>query len=94
MDTYSIALHQDEFSFPDDQEFDWSEAHIQFLVNLALSELDVGIPAQTNFRTFGVSEIVPGVRYSKAGYIESENGYFIISEDMMLHITVTYSRWD
>jgi hypothetical protein len=53
-------------------------------------ELDV----QKDFRNYGVSEIVEGVVYSKAAYIETEAGYFILSEGMLGHISVTYSRWD
>ena len=93
-DTRTMILEQDDFSFPGDKEFDWSKEQIQFLINLAISKSDMEIDTQTKFKNFGVSEVVKGIIYSKVAYIESESGYFIISEDMLLHLTVTYSRWD
>ena len=93
-DTHTMTLHQDDFSFPNDEEFNWTEEHIVYLVNYAVSNSDIDLNASMKFHNFGVVEIVKGIGYSKVAYIESDLGYFIISEDMMLHINVTYSRWD
>ena len=93
-DTHTMTLHQDDFSFPIGDEFDWSEEHIAFLVNHAVSTSDMELTTPMVFRNFGVTEVVKGTAYSKVAYVESGSGYFIISEDMMLHINVTYSRWD
>lgn len=98
-DTRTITLHQDDIPFINngdcgENEFDWSEEQIVLLVTHALSTSDLDLGTQTNFRSFGVREIVEGITYSKAAYIESDSGYFLISEDMLLHLNVTYSRWD
>jgi hypothetical protein len=39
-------------------------------------------------------EIVPGNSFSKVCYVESENGYFFVSIDMMEKINIIFSRWD
>lgn len=93
-DTYTITLHQDNLVFQNSDEFNWLEEQAKYLVNHAISNSDLGIDPQSEFRNFAVAEINPGIGYSKAAYIESESGYFIISEDMMLHLNVVYSRWD
>ncbi|MDD3592645.1 MAG: hypothetical protein PHO65_08390 [Sulfurovum sp.] len=93
-DTHTITVSQDDFSFPDNNEFNWTEEHVIFLVNYAVSNFDMELDTPMNFKNYGVTEIVKGIIYSKVAYIESQVGYFIISEDMMLHINITYSRWD
>lgn len=93
-DTHTMTLSQDDFSFPNDEEFNWTEDHVLFLVNYAVTNSDMELNPSMDFRNFGVTEIVKGIVYSKVAYIESDLGYFIISEDMMLHINVTFSRWD
>ncbi|MEZ9003807.1 hypothetical protein AB6E26_14080 [Vibrio splendidus] len=93
-DTYTVTLHQDDLTFQNGNEFDWSEGQISYLVNYAISNSEIGIDPQSDFKNFAVSEINPGIGYSKAAYIESESGYFIVSEDMMLHLNVVFSRWD
>ncbi|MDO6547318.1 hypothetical protein [Pseudoalteromonas carrageenovora] len=93
-DTYTVTVHQDDFSFPNNEEFNWTEEQIKVLVNYAIENYDVGISKQNQFKEFATSEINSGISFSRAAYIESESGYFIISEDMMLHLNVVYSRWD
>jgi len=93
-DTYAVTLHQDDLTFQNSDGFDWSEGQVTYLLNHAISTSEIGIDTQSDFRNFAVSEINPGIGYSKAAYIESESGYFIVSEDMMLHLNVVYSRWD
>jgi len=94
LDTRTITLHQDDINFPEDGEFNWSEEHIKIVVKLAFDCSDLELGEQKNFRNYGCSYISKGVDFSKAAYIETDSGYFHISEDMMLHINVTYSRWD
>jgi len=93
-DTHTMVVNQGKFSFPYAEEFEWKEGQVAFLVNLAVSNSDMEVETPMNFRNFGVNEIVEGIVFSKAAYIESEAGYFIVTEDMMTHIIVTYSRWD
>ena len=93
-DTHTVTLHQDNVSLPNNEEFNWSEGHVAFVVNLAVSTTPMEIETPMVFRNFGVKEVVEGTPFSKVAYIEANAGYFIISEDMMSHINVTYSRWD
>ena len=93
-DTHTMTLHQDDCSFPNGSEFNWTEEHVTYAVNHAVSKSDLEVSLPMEFRNFGISEIVKGTVYSKVAYVESNAGYFIISEDMMFHINVTYSRWD
>lgn len=92
LDTRHVVLHQDDINFPNNDEFNWSEDHIKLVVKLAYDQTDLGV--QKNFRNYGCQEILKSIVFSKAAYIESDSGYFHVSEDMMQHINVTYSRWD
>ena len=92
LDTRHVVLFEDDIKFPNGDEFDWSEEHIKIVVKLAYDQSDLG--TQENFRNYGCLEISKSVDTSKAAYIESDSGYFHVSEDMMQHINVTYSRWD
>ena len=92
LDTRTVVLHQDDITFPNADEFNWSEDHVQLVVKLAYDKSDLG--EQQNFRNYGCGQIVQTVVFSKAAYIETDSGYFHVSEDMMQHINVTYSRWD
>ena len=93
-DTHTMIFHKDHHTFPNNIEFNWTEEHITFVVNNAVSESDMEVNQPKEFRNFGFSEVIKGNVFSKVAYIESNEGYFIISEDMMEHINVTYSRWD
>jgi hypothetical protein len=91
---YTMTLNQDDFSFPNCEKFTWTEKQIAFIVNYAVFNSGIRLTTPMEFRNFGAKEIVKGIKRSTVGYIESKSGYFIISEDMMLHISVTYSCWD
>lgn len=91
-DTKTIVLHQDELDFLGDNEFGWSFADVEAVVKKAFDQTAVG--EQTNFRAFGVSEIVAGNSYSKVAFVETDSGYFTISASMLEHIIVTFARWD
>lgn len=91
---HTMTLSQCDLSFPNREKFAWTEKHIAFIVNHAVLNSGLRLTAPMKFRNFGAKEIVKGIKRSTVGYIESESGYFIISEDMMLHISVTYSCWD
>jgi len=93
-DTFTLTIHQDELFFPDNESFDFLENQVQFLVNLTISKSGLGLKTQEKFSNFAVTQVIETIIYSKVAYIESENGYFFISEDMMEHIIITYSRWD
>jgi len=90
-DTKTVTLHQDDLEFLSD-DFDWSSIHVKSVVKHAFDQTDIG--EQINFRNFGVAELVEGNANSKAAFVETDSGYFIVSTDMMLHIIVTFSRWD
>ena len=92
MDTKTITLYQDDLNFIGEDGLEWTASEVECIVRAAFDQTDIG--AQTNFRNFGTSEVVPGTSYSRAAYVETDSGYFFVSEDMMLHIIVTYSRWD
>lgn len=95
MDTRTVTLHQENLSFPNGKvEFEFSREHIEFVVREAFSSTDLNLTLPMKFKNYGVSQVTPGVLFSNVAYIESQNGYFIISEDMMQHINITYSRWD
>lgn len=94
MDTYCVTIHLDKVKFEGDTKFTWLEDQVKLLVNYAITHSEMTIDLQRDFEQFNVSEIAPGIDYSKAAYIQSENGYFIISVDMMRHANVVYSRWD
>lgn len=91
-DTKTVTLHEDDLDFLGDAEFGWSRDQVEAVVKHAFDQTDIG--EQASFRNFGVGELVQGIVFSKAAYVETGSGYFIISADMMQHIIVTYSRWD
>jgi len=93
-DTHTMTLNQDDFLFPDNEKFNWTKGQITFLVKYAVSISDMELVDPMEFKNLGVTEIVKDISYSKVAYIESQSGYFIISEDMMENINITYSRWD
>lgn len=90
-DTHTVTLHQDDLDFLGDDDFDWSLDQVKSVVKFAFDQTEIGV--QEAFRNYGVSEIVESVAYSKAAYVETNSGYFVLSVDMMLHIIVTFSRW-
>ena len=94
LDTKTIVLHQDNIPFPNNDEFNWSEGHITIVVKQAFDQSDLELGEQKNFRNYGFAQILKKNDFSKAAYIETDSGYFHVSEDMMEHINVTYSRWD
>ena len=91
-DTKTVTLHEDDLGFLGEDGFDWSPSQVQDVIKHAFDQTEIGV--QDNFRNFGVGEIVKGNDNSKAAFVETDSGYFIVSTDMMLHIIVTYSRWD
>ena len=95
-DTRTITLNQLDLEIPGAcDEFDISDqSQIEFVVDKAFSNTDLELDLPMEFRNFGVTEIVPDNGLSQAAYIETQSGYFFISEDMMSHINITYARWD
>jgi hypothetical protein len=91
-DTHTITLHEDDAGFPLNDDFDWSQPHVEAVVKHAFDNTAVG--AQSNFRSFGETQIVAGNDTSRVAYVETDSGYFVVSADMMSHVIVTYSRWD
>ena len=91
-DTKTITLHQDDLGFLNDCEFDWSQSQIQAIIKHAFDSSEIGV--QQNFRSFGTNEVIQGTSYSKVAYVETDSGYFFVTEDMIQHIIVTFSRWD
>ena len=91
-DTKSVTLYVDDLDFLKDQEFDWSASHVEATVKKAFDSTDLG--PVTDFKNFGVSEIVPGTSYSMVAYIEANSGFFILSGSLTDHFIVTYARWD
>ncbi len=91
-DTKTVTLHEDAIEALGGNEFNWSQEQTIAIVKLAFDNTEIG--PQQNFRSFGATEIVKGAQYSRAAYVETDSGYFIISIDMMQHINVTYARWD
>lgn len=91
-DTHTVTLHQDDLGFLSDDDFNWSLGQVESVVKHAFDKTNIG--TQANFRNFSVAEIATGNINSKVAYVETDSGYFIISADMMLHIIVTFSRWD
>ena len=51
-----MTLHQDDFSFPNNKEFNWTEEQITFLVDYAISNSDMRLNTPMDFINFGVSE--------------------------------------
>lgn len=39
-------------------------------------------------------EIVKGVSHSNVCYLQNDEGYFLISKDMLENINIIYNRWD
>ena len=91
-DTHTVTLHEDDAGFPLNDDFDWSAAHVEAVVKHAFDGTAIG--TQANFRNFGEAEIVAGNANSRAAYVETDSGYFIVCADMMAHVIVTFSRWD
>lgn len=91
-DTKTITLHEDNLDFLGDEPFDWSEGQVVVVVKAAFDNTELG--EQTNFRAFRMVEMVGGSEHSRVAFIESDSGYFFVSADMLLHIVVTFARWD
>lgn len=56
--------------------------------------LDCEVSSNKDNSIVKCSEIVRGVSNSKVCYLQNDDGYFLISKDLMENINVLYNRWD
>lgn len=93
-DTLSVQMDIDEFVLPNHEDFNWSEEHVKSFVTQAFATTDLELESPILFKEFTVSQLLPEKEWSKVAYIESEDGYFFVTEALADHLTAVYSRWD
>lgn len=93
-DTLAVQLNIDEYKFPDDADFDWTEEHVKAVVTQAMTTTDQELECPIQFKSFSETTILESKPWSRVAYIESNEGYFFVTEALADHISVVYSRWD
>ncbi|HCG8634538.1 hypothetical protein WOC23_22440 [Vibrio parahaemolyticus] len=93
-DTFVIQTHSDEIEFPGNTDFDWSLEHVEAVIEQAISKSEFQVTLPLSFQDYSLLEVNPNKPWSKVGYIESNAGYFFVTQALTDHITVTYNRWD
>lgn len=59
------------------------------------ASLDCGMEAESkHLGKANCQEVVPGVAMSRVCYIENNNGYFLVSVDMLENINIVFNRFD
>lgn len=93
-DTLAVQLHIDDFTLPNDEDFNWSKEHVESFVTQAISTTDLELKSPIEFREFLFTSMSKDKHWSNVAYIECDEGYFFITEALADNLTVVYSRWD
>lgn len=93
-DTLAVQLHVDDFTLPDNSDFDWSEDHVKSFITQAMATTDQELESPIAFREYVLKTISKDKHWSNVAYIESSEGYYFVTEALADHLTVVYSRWD
>lgn len=96
-DNYSVdsrSFKLNEFEVESDFDEDPSSFAVEAIEKLYSKLECVSAENKGGSSSVQCREVVEGISASRVCYLENDEGYFLISKDMMESVNVLYNRWD